>query len=342
MTILDLLEGKKVNLLHVNVLKQINSTQYIVGDKTGLAILTVLTSENSNNVEVGKGLKMVKPSVVDPKNITSHPKFTPTKTKPIEMTVNEAEVLKLENSTEGNMKVDKGISFNSIESDYGENALIENVLVYVQTKSRKIDGAYGPYQICNIVDYESNKFSINLYKNNVDKLEVDQVYMLQKIKKTSIRTETGIRMATTNFTRIKKASPDQSGVFKDVKLADEKITGTCLMFSDLSYYASCKKHLTKLSENKCCPECGEVDENEIKMDLRCKMIVEDENDDEQMVSITVFMKHLEKNLDTDFTNVDDEDVVAGILDDKVTGKVCEVHFNKAGTDNNVAVKVKVT
>ena len=78
------------------------------------------------------------------------------------------------------------------------------------------------------------------------------------------------------------------------------------------------------------------------MDLRCKMIVEDENDDEQMVSITVFMKHLEKNLDTDLTNVDDEDVVARILDDKVTGKVCEVHFNKAGTDNNVAVKVKVT
>ena len=123
MAILDLLKGEKVKLLHVNVLKQMNSTQYIVGDETGLAILTVLTSENSNNVEDGKGLKMIRPSVVDQKNITSHPKFSPTKTKPIEMSVNEAEVLKLENSTEGNMKVDKGISFNSIESDNGENAL---------------------------------------------------------------------------------------------------------------------------------------------------------------------------------------------------------------------------
>ena len=72
-----------------------------------------------------------------------------------------------------NMQVDKGISFNSIKNDYDDNTLIENenVLLYDQSRSRKIDGAYG--QICNIIDYDSNKFSINLYKQNVDKLEVD-------------------------------------------------------------------------------------------------------------------------------------------------------------------------
>ena len=62
MTILQLINGEKVNFLHVNVLKQISSTQYIVGDKTGLAIMHVL-SEQSSNIDVGKGLKMVKPSL---------------------------------------------------------------------------------------------------------------------------------------------------------------------------------------------------------------------------------------------------------------------------------------
>ena len=60
MTILDLLNGKTVNYIQVNVLKQINPDQYIVGDRTGLAILN-LDSDKRQNIEVAKGLKTMKP-----------------------------------------------------------------------------------------------------------------------------------------------------------------------------------------------------------------------------------------------------------------------------------------
>ena len=63
MTIFQLLKGEKVNFLQVNVLKQISLTHYIVADKTGLAIMS--TDEQANQfIEIGKGLKMVKPSKV--------------------------------------------------------------------------------------------------------------------------------------------------------------------------------------------------------------------------------------------------------------------------------------
>ena len=114
------------------------------------------------------------------------------------------------------------------------------------------------------------------------------------------------------------------------------------MFNDLTYYASCKRHLTKLSDNNCCPECGDLDAKEIRMDLRCKMIVKDENDEDQIISITVFRKHLEKYINEDLTIEHDEEKVAEILEDKVSCKKCEVHYNSAGSQNNVAVKVKVT
>ena len=60
MTILQILNGENVNMLQVNVLKEINSTQFVVGDTTGLALLTVQES-GTKFIEVGKGVKMVSP-----------------------------------------------------------------------------------------------------------------------------------------------------------------------------------------------------------------------------------------------------------------------------------------
>jgi hypothetical protein len=178
MTILKLLKGEHVSFLHVNVLRQINPTQFIVGDKTGMAIMNI-DSENTKHIEVGKGLKMVKPSKIEEKVITHHPKFSPMKTKAFQMNVNDAEMDQLElNGKETKQPVTKGINFNQIQNDYGDNAIINSVLVYVTTKSRTIDGKYGPYQICNIKDYEGSSLTINLYKHNINRLEVNKVYTL--------------------------------------------------------------------------------------------------------------------------------------------------------------------
>ena len=86
MTILQLLNGEKVNCLQVNVLKKIDSNHYIVADKTGMAIM--ITDEQADKfIEIEKGLKMVKPSKVGDNIISPHPKFNPMKTKATQIVV---------------------------------------------------------------------------------------------------------------------------------------------------------------------------------------------------------------------------------------------------------------
>ena len=249
MTILDLLNGKTVNYIQVKVLKHINPDQYIVGDRTGLAILN-LDSDKRQNIEVGKGLKMVKPSIAE-KVITCHPKLSPMKTKALLMDLDSEKMDELELIGKSKKTCTKGTNFQQIEDNYGSTAVIDSVLVYVTTKSRNIDGKYGAYQICNLKDNVGNSSSINLYRQHLNKLVVNKVYTLEKIKKTAINTDSGIRMATTNFTKIKVATQEQIEIFDDVDIADHKITGTCVMFNDLSYYKSCNKHLSRLSEDGC-------------------------------------------------------------------------------------------
>ena len=55
-----------------------------------------INSENTKHIEVGKGLKMVKPSKIEEKVITHHPKFSPMKTKVFQMKVNDEEMDQLE------------------------------------------------------------------------------------------------------------------------------------------------------------------------------------------------------------------------------------------------------
>ena len=333
MSIEKLLKNEKVNFLQVNVLKQINSTQFIVGDNTGMAIMNV-DLENVQHIEVGKGLKMVKPSRIEENRITCHPRFHPMKTKAMDMKVDYEKMDEMELSGKTTTPDTAGITFNQIENDFGDNAIINSVLVYITTKSRIIDGKYGSYQICNIKDTEGSSLTINLYKQNIDRLEVNKVYTLEKIKKTTIKTDSGVRMSTTNFTKIRNASQYQIDLFSNVQIADHKISGVCVMFNDLSFYKTCKKHLTKLGDDDSCTHCGQIDKDDGKADFRCALIVEN-TDDDSMSVIVIFKRHIE----IDLTSDDDEAKVIEILEEKIVGKSCTIHYNNKGDENNVAVKV---
>ena len=341
MAIQKLIDGEKVHFLLVNVFREISKNQFIVGDKTGLAVLSVADG-CSRNIEIGKGLRILKPSKVKDQLIASHPKFNPMKTESLEITVDTIKMDNLEKLHKVTSTVDKGISFNQIENDYGETAVIDTMLVYVTTKSRIIEGKFGNYQICNIIDHEGNTFSINLYNHHVDKLDCNHVYLLQKVKKTTITTDTGIRMATTIFTKIHNATPDQSDVFKDVKISDKKIDGTCIMFTDLNYFRSCKKDLTKIDEDGKCYYCGDLDIEGSKPDFRCSLIIElkeksDDIEDDAITSIVVFMRHLGMEV----TNEDKEDKIIELLEERIVGKMCEVYYNVIGEDNKLVVKVAI-
>ena len=116
------------------------------------------------------------------------------------------------------------------------NEIIPSVLAYVTSVSREIAGKYGNYQICNLRDCHGVASSINLYKNNVGKLQMHSVSRITKIKKTAITSTDGIRMATTSFTTIAAAAAGSSelDLFKDTKVADKTVTGTCLMVNDFN------------------------------------------------------------------------------------------------------------
>ena len=336
MTILKLLNGENVNFLQVNVLKEINSTQFIVGDRTGMAIM-IIASNDSKSIEIGKGLKMVKPSKVEKDVITSHPKFSPMKTKAFPMDVDNEKMEELETKGVKKSQANRGINFNLIETDYGDNAVIDNVLAYVASASRIIEGKYGPYQICNIIDYEGGSLAINLYKSNINKLEVNQIYKLEKIKKTTIKTDSKLRMATTNFTKIVEATQNDIDLFADVEIADNKIEGVCIMFNDLNYYKTCKKHMNKLEDDGCCSQCGQTEKDDGRVDFRCSMLIEN-SDDDSMIAITIFKRHLK----IDLSESDDETKLIELLEDTVVGKQCQIHYNRVGDENNLAVKVTIT
>ena len=335
MTIQKLISGENVNFLQVNVLKELNSTQYIVGDATGMAIMTI-EEASAKFVEVGKGLKMVKPSKVDENNIAAHPKFNPQKTKATDLEMDFDEIDRLSTQGTNISSIRKGINFSEIETDFGQNAMINQVLAYVTSASRTIEGKYGAYQICNLVDYDGNTLAINLYKSNINKLEIHKAYKLEKIKKTAIKSDNGkLRLATTNFTKILDATTGEADLFADVKIADKKLQGTCLMFNNLNIYKSCKKHMTRLDDG-ICGECGQTEMENQKADFRCSLVIFDPNaEDDNMTEITIFKRHLNVNIDVDCN----EEKLIQILENSIVDKECEIHYNENGDDNNVAVKL---
>ena len=82
MTLLALLNGENVNWIQVNIIKQLNSTNYIVGDSTCVSVMSIPEDSGyEKHIDVGKGIKVVKPQKINDKLIICHPKFTPMKTK---------------------------------------------------------------------------------------------------------------------------------------------------------------------------------------------------------------------------------------------------------------------
>ena len=334
MTIQKVLNGEQVTCLQVNVLRELSPTQYIVGDRTGMAIMT--TDETSSKfVEVGKGLRMVKPAKVDEKVIKTHPKISPMKTKAMELDIDYD---KMDDLVGQEVKVapeKTGINFLNIENDFGDNAVINQVLAYVTSSSRIIDGKFGPYQICNLVDFDGNTVAINLYKSNINKLEINKIYKLEKIKKTGIKSDNDkLRMATTNFTKISDAAPREVELFSDVKIADKKLQGTCIMFNQLHFYKCCKKHMAKLDDEGNCPHCGQIDEQGKSADFRCSLVIDNPEDVDE-TEIVIFKRHLNLNIDADTQ----EDMLIAALEDTVMGKNCEIHYNEISDGNNIAVKI---
>lgn len=336
MTIQKLLNGEKINVLHVNIIEEISTTQFVVGDSTGIVIMQIKEdSSHQKQIEIGKGLKIMKPQKIKDNVIGCNEKFSPMKMKPITMTVEHGRVQEMVNAAKELNPTSAGIEFDAIINDYGQNAVIDNILAYVTTVSRTIDGAYGSYQICNLKDCNGDSLSLNLYKTNVDKLEPNKIYRIEKIKKTTIKSDSGVRMGTTNHTKIRSATKAETDLFKDTMIADKRIEGLCVMFNELSYYMVCPKHNKKVDEIGCCNVCGELEPDSTKPDFRCQLMIEAEID--KIIPVNIFRRHLDIKVDKN----DEEETVVDKIEQVIVDKRCMIDYNENGDDNNTAIKVTV-
>ena len=186
MTLKQLLETDGVTTLkwiYVNIIQLLSYNQFIVADSTGLAIMQV-DEKTKNEIEVGQGLKLVKPRKID--DISFIMENASVRTKPMVLRkLNKTKMEELSQKATNVKKTQKPKyeEFNSIINNYEENTIVDAVLVMVSQISRLIQGKFGNYRIVTIIDATSNKLSMNLYVPFLEKLEENQVFVLTNLKK---------------------------------------------------------------------------------------------------------------------------------------------------------------
>jgi hypothetical protein len=337
MTIQQLLDGIKVNWIHVNIIEQLSPTTYIVGDATGLAIMeTSQLAKYQNYIETGQGLKLIKPNKVETDVIAADHRFSPMKTKPIQLPKpDKRRLAKLQNAPKVKPAVQQVdyIDFETIKNDYQENTIVSKTLVYVATVSRLIDGKYGEYRICNIVDSASTLLTLSLYSPHIGKLEDNQVYSLTKLKKTLLKNDGSIRLNTTKFTQIQKGTPTEEALFQGVQVADHVTEGCCVMYSNFTCYDACPKHFSKLDDDGECLGCKvKIEKSDAIKDFHCFLQIEDHDD---LKSILIFRRHLKTQADMK------EEDLEEYMNNEFIGQNMRVQYNTPNDENNIAVKIEI-
>ena len=334
MTIKDLLEGKQVKWIEVNVIEALSPTRYIVADTTGVAIMEV-TPDHSKYVEVGKGVKLVKPSKVSADEIANDKRFSPMKTKAkVIKNPNSERVTVLRNKPKLSGNQAEYVEFKTIKNEFKESAIVGKILAYVVNVSRVIDGNFGKYRIVSLRDSSSEQLTLGLYEPHVEKLQDNQVYAFTKLKKTVLKTDGSIRLGTTKFTQIVKGSEGENELFINIQVAESVIEGGCIMISNFSGYKSCPTHATKLDEDGECLGCrSQIDPNNAVNDFYCVLQVDNGDDIESILAFRRLFKKIQLDIDA----------LEDSLEKNIVGKRIKIHYNTKDDENktNIAVKIDI-
>ena len=204
------------------------------------------------------------------------------------------------------------------------------------TVSRPIESKYGCYRICNLRDTSSDQMAINLYAPHVDKLAANEVCVMKRLKKITMRTDGTTRLCTNKQSEIRTGSQEERDMFKNVKIADKIVEGCCIMFSNMSLYNACSKHMTKLDQYMTCLGCQKtLSGEEAIVDFHCMLQIED-LENSAIESILVFRRLIK----IDIHETDEKDIEA-IIENEVVGKRLKIDYNTPHEEDNVAVKVTV-
>ena len=335
MTIKQLMDGVKVNWIQVTIIEQVTACKYIVADTTGIAAMEV-PEEFSKYIEVGKGVKLVKPGKHGEDFIACDKRFNPMKTKSMKLgKQDQKKINSLKELLASTVKNHDDTTFKDIQNAH-DNTIINKVVVYVTTVSRPIESKYGCYRICNLRDASSDSMAINMYSPHVDKLEANEVYVIQKLKKITMKTDGTTRLVTNKQSQIQKGVQEERDKFKNVNIADKMVQGCCVMFTNMSSYNACSKHLTKVDQYLTCLGCEKtLGKDEMITDFHCMLQIED-NEESTMKSILAFRRLL--NVDVQDMN---EQEIDEIIEKNMVGKILRIDYNTVREDDDVAVKVTV-
>ena len=247
MTIENVLKGERANWIHVNVMKEISdkSDNYVIADASGIAVLKMPSdSEIKQKLNLGKGIRIVKPKKIATNVITFDPKLKPIETKPIpSLSISEENINNLLTEFANTPELSKSpvkilageMTFNQIEH-IQDTGIVPRILAYAKIISRHIDSKYGGYRICKLVDKNGDQLEINLYNRFKERVEENELYVMEKLKKTTLQTDGSIQSATTGYTNIIHATKEQKESFRDVKITTHVITGTCVIYFDLDKF----------------------------------------------------------------------------------------------------------
>ena len=193
----------------VAIINKIDEKLFIVEDQDSICLLN--TTKSNHQVEVGKQYKLIKPVKSSQDMIEVSPKFRPQNIK-VQVKWEAKNKTKQKQEIERLMKIAKKTPLKDSDSkrttlkeiDQQINLYTKEILIYAVNVSKKIQGKFGPYQICGFKDVENVEGALNLYGKYVNQMSQNYVYVVTNIKKIYIEKdgEKKLRLATTGCTKI--------------------------------------------------------------------------------------------------------------------------------------------
>ena len=149
MTIEAVIEEGNIKILTVQILEVINPAVMIVGDTSGVVLLKLANHDDPKVlrcVEEGKGLKLLKPYLVDPDVISHDEKFSPQPTRAVQVNIaTDDERLEELREKADDIKPTKGTSFKDMKG-MAKNSSVNALFTFCTSISRIIEGKYGEYK----------------------------------------------------------------------------------------------------------------------------------------------------------------------------------------------------
>ena len=278
LTISDFKAKRKVNLaiLQAFVHKRLDEVTFIIGDGTGQARLSVKNNPAfGKDVEKGHFIKLLGPTF----DVTTE-EFTPVRPA---LQCAPISYLSLEGDEEEPLGSFDGIG--DLPTPSTMPSIVSKVIFLSPTKSTR--GGSGSCRTAALKDHRGNRVPVNLFGDNVSKVEKDGVYTFRNLQVSKYKGET--RLATGKKSEIIAVDEELASQFAPLGDEDGVLQGTIVGFEKPYLYDSCPtcgKSANGKDDYKLCTHLMSVDflNVDLTRDFNVTLQIVDNNNDVHEVS----------------------------------------------------------